>query len=206
MVVLQYMENDFVNGDYWQNKMHNAFAVGDYQSVYDALIELLQSNVLLIGNVARMGFILESWQDNKEALDYLIIAQALSDEKGYNYDFAQDIQNINYMLLNSFNSSEELYVNNYEVFRERVLTYGENIDQVSSDMNMTLDDINIATLLLAKDCFKMKKDYLGNKLLKKFEKSSGKSEQSKALFAEICKNKKFYAYRDDDLNLKRVKM
>ena len=186
--------------------MHNAFAVGDYQSVYDALIELLQSNVLLIGNVARMGFILESWQDNKEALDYLIIAQALSDEKGYNYDFAQDIQNINYMLLNSFNSSEELYVNNYEVFRERVLTYGENIDQVSSDMNMTLDDINIATLLLAKDCFKMKKDYLGNKLLKKFEKSSGKSEQSKGLFAEICKNKKFYAYRDDDLNLKRVKM
>ena len=200
------MENDFVNGDYWQNKMHNAFAVGDYQSVYDALIELLQSNVLLIGNVARMGFILESWQDNKEALDYLIIAQALSDEKGYNYDFAQDIQNINYMLLNFENNSEELYVNNYEVFRERVLTYGENIDQVSSDMNMTLDDINIATLLLAKDCFKMKKDYLGNKLLKKFEKSSGKSEQSKALFAEICKNKKFYAYRDDDLNLKRVKM
>ena len=99
MVVLQYMENDFVNGDYWQNKMHNAFTVGDYQSVYNALIELLQSNVLLISNVARMGFILESWQDNKEALDYLIIAQALSDEKGYNYDFAQDIQNINYMLL-----------------------------------------------------------------------------------------------------------
>ena len=70
----------------------------------------------------------------------------MSDEKGYNYDFAQDIQNINYMLLNSFNSSEELYVNNYEVFRERVLTYGENIDQVSSDMNMTLDDINIIGL------------------------------------------------------------
>lgn len=110
------------------------------------------------------------------------------------------------MLLNFENNSEEYCVNNYETFRERVLTYGENIDQVSSDMNMTLDDINIATLLLAKDCFKMKKDYLGNKLLKKFEKSSGKSEQSKALFAEICKNKKFYAYRDDDLNLKRVKM
>lgn len=141
------------------------------------------------------------------AIDYLTVASEL--KKKQNSNFNLDTDELLFRLKNSYDdkitvkmeeSEFKNDLNNYYGVEEvdkvrKLLSAGMKLEKIYTLLKLDSEKQSIILLILARDYYARENYTLGDKYLKKVERTKNKSKFVKDLFDEVRKNKKFYKNR-----------
>ena len=151
---------------------------------------------------------------NKKRLasSYLLVATELSKQNNEEFDFAQMIETLNedYTDLeekkssvkvdeDEFKSSADDYYGITNMAEVSDLVFqGMSISDVCKKMNYDTEKENIILLIFAREYYIQQNYELGDKCLKRVEKSPNKTPYIKKLYSETMKNKKLYKNKSNE--------
>lgn len=143
------------------------------------------------------------------AIDYLTVASELNKKENSNFNLNTD--ELLFRLKNSYADKNKITVkmeesefendlNNYYGIEEvdkvrKLLSTGMKLEEIYALLKLDNEKQSIILLILARDYYARENYTLGDKYLKKVERTKNKSKFVKDLFNEVRKNKKFYKNR-----------
>lgn len=192
-------------------KGNNAYNNGQYDDCIKSYRKLLEFGRPKSWVYARLGLAYMKKFDKDTAIDYLTIATALAKEEKVEFDFTELIASLKglidpedkkpevKMTTDDFENDIENYygIKNINELAE-LISSGINIDDACATLGLNDEQKAIATLVLARECYAQENYTIGDKYLKKVEKSKNKTKFVTSLFEEVRKNKRFYRNRVDE--------
>lgn len=203
--------DEYVNISAIAKEGKNAYINGQYDDCIESYRKLLEFGEPKAWVYARLGLAYMKKFDKDTAIDYLTIATALSKEEQTDYDFTELIASLKglinpedkkpriRMTTDDFKNDTENYygIENINELAE-LISSGINIDDACVTLGLNDDQKAIATLVLARESYVQENYTMGDKYLKKVEKSKNKTKFVTSLFEEVRKNKRFYRNRVDE--------
>ena len=86
-------------------------------------------------------------------------------------------------------------IDNLDEILDKIINKKYNIEEVQKEYGLSINDLNIVKLSLAKEYYKKALYINGDKFVKEVEKQKDKSKEVKRFIDEIKKNKLFYKNR-----------
>ena len=133
------------------------------------------------------------------AVEYLTVANLLSDNK--KFDYSKLINSLKQSLNqeNSLDFKSEL--NEYYGLRNiekvfEMLKKGDSIETISQNLEFNEEEYNLVNLIIAREYYFIGNYLMGDNYLKKVLKDNNKSLNVRNILEEIIQNKKFYKNRD----------
>lgn len=190
---------------------NNAYNNGQYDDCIESYRKLLEFGEPKAWVYAKLGLAYMKKFDKDTAIDYLTIATALSKEEQTDFDFTELIVSLKglinpedkkpkiKMTTDDFENDTKNYygIENINELAE-LISSGINIDDACAILGLTDEQKAIATLVLARESYAQENYTMGDKYLKKVEKSKNKTKFVTSLFEEVRKNKRFYRNRVDE--------
>ena len=94
-----------------------------------------------------------------------------------------------------FDEKESSNIDNLDEILDKIINKKYNIEEVQKEYGLSINDLNIVKLSLAKEYYKKTLYTNGDKFVKEVEKQKDKSKEVKRFIEEIKKNKLFYKNR-----------
>lgn len=190
---------------------NNAYSNGQYDACIELYRKLLEVGEPKARVYAKLGLAHYKKFDKDTAIDYLTIATALAKEEESDLDFTELIASLRGLIpsgnkkprvrmsLEDFSNDLKNYygIENIYELTELIAT-GMNIDDACITLELNDEQKAIATLVLARESYTQEKYAMGDKYLKKIEKTKNKSKFVISLFEKVRKNKRFYKNRVDE--------
>ncbi len=190
---------------------NNAYKNGQYDDCIESYRKLLEFGEPKSWVYAKLGLAYMRKSDKDTAIDYLTIATALSKEEQTDFDFTELIASLKglidpedkkpriRMTTDDFENDTEKYygIENINELAE-LISSDIDIDDACNTLGLNNEQKATATLVLARECYAQENYTMGDKYLKKVERSKNKTKFVASLFEEVRKNKRFYRNRVDE--------
>lgn len=212
-VVLRYKPiiEEFVDAKNIINYGNEAYKNGNYDDTIEAYLQLLQlfKEPQAI-TYSKLGLAYLKKNNIQSAIDYLTIATALAKKEKVDLDFSDLIfrlkfnipkeeskprfkmsqKDFNYGDINNFYGIE-----NFDEINSYIVESGLDVESACQQLNMTPEQIDIIRLIYAREFYIQGNFEKGDLFLGSVEKSKNKTSETKKLFEEIRRNKRFYQNR-----------
>ena len=213
-VVLRYKPKyeEFIDSKKMLEEAKEAYRDKDYEKsikTYRVLLALGAPKAFVFAGLG-LGY----YHLNKKRLasSYLLVATELSKQNNEEFDFTQMIETLNedYTDLeekkssvkvdeDEFKSSADDYYGITNMAEVSDLVFqGMSISDVCKKMNYDTEKENIILLIFAREYYIQQNYELGDKCLKRVEKSPNKTPYIKKLYSETMKNKKLYKNKSNE--------
>ena len=191
---------------------NEAYANGDYAScinAYRRVLELLWEPKSFV--YGKLGLAYMKIHEKETAINYLTIATELSKKENEIFDFTELIAVLNgfiptkdrkpqfIMPISDFEDDLDNYYGIEQVEQiAELVTSGVSMNDACLSFDLSDEQKSIVALIFAKECYAQKNYIIGDRYLKKVERTKNKSKFVKSLFEEVRKNKRFYKNRVED--------
>lgn len=215
-VVLRYKPviDEYVDGKNLINLGNQAYKEGNFDECinnYLLLLQLFDEPRSVVYSKLGLAY-MKKWQIPL-AIDYLTIANALSKKEKVDFDYSgliarlkgdisqEDAKPHFKMTQRDFNYSD---VNNYygiENFSEinaYIIESGLDVESACEQMGFTPEETDIVKLIYAREFYRQGNYDKGDLFLKSVERSKNKTKETRKIFEEVRKNKRFYQNRQGD--------
>ncbi len=203
--------NEYLDFSATAKEGNNAYNNGQYDYCIESYRKLLEFGEPKAWVYVKLGLAYMKKFDKETAINYLTIATALSKEEQTDFDFTELIASLKglidpedkkpriKMTTDDFENDTENYygIENINELAE-LISSGINIDDACATLCLNDEQKAIATLVLARESYAQENYVMGDKYLKKVEKSKNKTKFVTSLFEEVRKNKRFYRNRVDE--------
>ena len=213
-IVLRYKpKSEYVDVSNILHTANKAYKDGDYDECIESSLQLLQifakpRSIIYF----QLGISYLRKSQKTLAIDYLIIANALTKKENLNFDFSDMIDRLKgnisseeekpqfKMTIKDFDYSDvsDCYgIDNFTEINSYIIESGLDVESACKQLGLVPEKIDIVNLIYAK-CFYTQGNYhKGDLFLKSVETSQNKTKETKRIFEEIRKNKKFYQNRQE---------
>lgn len=187
---------------------NKAYIDNDYDLCIEYYQKILNNEKVNPGIYAKIGLAYMKKDDNETAINYLTIADYLSEKDKMINNYSNLIDTLkgkipysNYKpwinirksdFKNDLNDSYK--IENIEKIKEYI-KQGTDIIELIEKYNLTEEQINFIYISLAREYYSKENYGMGDKYLKKVERSKNKSKKLSKTLNETIKNKKFYKNR-----------
>lgn len=222
-LVLRYKPtiNEYVDVKNLINLGNQAFKEGNYDECIENYLQLLQ----LFENpksiiYSKLGFAYLKKRQIPIAIDYLTIATDLAKKENIDYfDFSdliaklkkdipkEDMKPYFKMTQKDFDYSDvnDYYgVDNFVEINSFIIESGLDVETACEKLGLSLEKIDIIKLIYAREFYTQGNYDRGDMFLKSFEKSKNKTNNTKKIFEDVRKNKRFYQNRKSGSNIELV--
>lgn len=212
-VVLRFMPfiEEYVDLPVIAKKGNSAYSKGEYDDCIESYRKLLEFGHPKSWVYAKLGLAYMKKFDKDTAINYLTIATELAKEEKSDLDFTELIDSLRgfinpedkkgrvKMSIKDFGHDTENYYG-IESMHElaELINSGINVDDACVTLGFNDEQKAIATLVLAKECYLQENYTIGDRYLRKVEKTKNKTKFVTSLLEEVRKNKIFYRNRVDE--------
>lgn len=190
---------------------NEAYKNGDYDSCINAYRQLLEFGEPKSFVYAKLGLAYMKKFDKNTAIDYLTVATELSKNENGMFDFTELIASLNGLIseeekkprvrmsTSDFKSDIDNYYGIEQVEQvAELVSSGMTIDDACLNLGLEEEKKSIIALIFAKKCYAEENYTMGDRYLKKVEKTKNKSKFVNSLIEEVRKNKRFYKNRVEE--------
>jgi hypothetical protein len=212
-VVLRYkpITEEYVDVKDLINFGNESYKNGNYNDCIGAYLQLLQLFKEPRANIySKLGLAFMKNFNIPLAIDYLTIATGLAKKENVGTDFSdlisrlrgdisqEDVkprfrmnqEDFDYGSINNFYGIE-----NFDEINAYIIDSGLDVESACQQINMTSEQIDIIRLIYAREFYAKWNFEKGDLFLNSVEKSKNKTKETKKLFEEIRRNKRFYQNR-----------
>lgn len=203
-IITEYVDYKILSGE-----AKDAYKARDYDGAMDKFLQLLQVGnnppAWVYGNI---GLCHMKKYCLNVAIDYLTVADYLSQKQNVKYGYTELIARLNYstakkdakpivkMDIEEFESDENNYgIKNVEQITKFISETGLDVESACKHFGMNDEQIDTVRLIYAKDFYSQGWYEKGEEFLKSVEQSKNKTKHTTSLYKEIQRDKKFYANR-----------
>ena len=221
-IVLRYKPtiDEYVDVKNLINLGNQAYKEGNYDECianYLQLLQLFDNPRSIVYSKLGLAY-MKKWQTSL-AIDYLTIATDLSKKENLDFDFSDLIAKLKGDILEEdrkpcfkmtqkdFDYSDvgDYYgVNNFPEINSFIIESGLDVETACSQLGLSLEEVDIIKLIYAREFYTQGSYNKGDAFLKSVEKSKNKTENTKKIFEEVRKNKRFYQNRKSGSNTEVV--
>ena len=196
-------------------KGSEAYSLGDYDTCINNYRQVLESREPKTVVYAILGLAYMKKSVKGIAIEYLTIATELSKKEDNRFNFTELIGKLKgenskpyfRMTQKDFDYSDvvDYYgIDNFVEINSFIIESGLDVESACEQLGLSLEEIDIIKLIYAREFYTQGYYNKGDLFLKSFEKSKNKTDNTKKIFEEIRKNKRFYQNRKGDNNTKLV--
>lgn len=203
-IILKYREKEIIEKDEMICCANNLYDEKKYKEAIELYKKIIcNSNDNNPFVYAKIGLSYLKLKQKELALDYLIVSNELNKELGKNYNFDKIISSLSFSEeKNNSKIEEDIFeeekpsnIDNIDELLSKIIDKKCTIEQIVNENNLSINDLNIIKLLLAKEYYKKALYINGDKYIKEVEKQRDKSKEVKRFLDEVKKNKLFYKNR-----------
>ncbi len=221
-VVLRYKPtiDEYVDGKNLFNLGNQAYKEENYDECIANYLQLLQ----IFANpksiiYSKLGLAYMKKRQIPLAIDYLTIATNLAKKENSIFDFteliadlkgnmpSEDRKPIFRMTQKDFDYSDvnDYYgIDNFDEINAFINESGLDVETACEQLGLSFEEIDIIKLIYAREFYFQEKYEKGDKFLKSVEKSKNKTKNTKKIFEEVRKNKRFYHNHKRENNIELV--
>lgn len=203
-IVLKYISNEQIDINKMMEDANNLYNEKNYKEAIECYKKIICSSSDNNPYVyARIGLSYLKLKQKGLALSYLIVSNELNKSLGKNYNFDAIISSLMgeeekhspKIEEDIFDEKEPSNIDNLDEILDKIINKKYNIEEVQKEYGLSINDLNIVKLSLAKEYYKKALYTNGDKFVKEVEKQKDKSKEVKRFIDEIKKNKLFYKNR-----------
>lgn len=194
-----------------------AYEMGDYNTCIDKDRQVLEYGEPSASVYGKLGLAYMKKWNKKRAIEYFTVATYLSKEEQSDNDFSELIEKLKG--IENFEDKkprvkmeESDFCNDIDDYYgiecideiSNLLHLGFSLDEACSQLNLNEEQHQLVSLICAKECYAIENYSLGDKYIKKVEKSKNKGKNINHLMYKLKKNKKFYKNRTSSEEQKKL--